>query len=50
MVGARRRVDLAVPADAAIAEYTPALLTLVGQVELAPQGATRVQTGARRTP
>ncbi|MEV0019597.1 type VII secretion integral membrane protein EccD [Streptomyces tendae] len=34
MVGARRRVDLAVPADAAIAEYTPALLTLVGQVEL----------------
>lgn len=34
VVGARRRVDLAVPADAAIAEYTPALLTLVGQVEL----------------
>ncbi|MGC0380823.1 type VII secretion integral membrane protein EccD [Streptomyces sp. SAI-129] len=34
VVGARRRVDLAVPADAAIAEYTPALLTLVGQVEM----------------
>ncbi|WP_327122149.1 type VII secretion integral membrane protein EccD [Streptomyces sp. NBC_01341] len=33
MVGARRRVDLAIPADAAIAEYTPALLELVGQVE-----------------
>ncbi|SEG18741.1 type VII secretion integral membrane protein EccD [Actinacidiphila yanglinensis] len=33
VVGARRRVDLAVPAEAAIAEYTPALLQLVGQVE-----------------
>ncbi|MGI5255465.1 type VII secretion integral membrane protein EccD [Actinacidiphila glaucinigra] len=33
VVGARRRVDLAVPVDAAIAEYTPSLLTLVGQVE-----------------
>ncbi|WP_431949799.1 type VII secretion integral membrane protein EccD [Actinacidiphila sp. bgisy167] len=33
VVGTRRRVDLAVPADAAIAEYTPALLDLVGQVE-----------------
>ncbi|SEO71594.1 type VII secretion integral membrane protein EccD [Actinacidiphila rubida] len=33
VVGARRRVDLAVPADAAIAEYTPALLTLLGEVE-----------------
>ncbi|WP_438306680.1 type VII secretion integral membrane protein EccD (plasmid) [Streptomyces sp. HUAS TT11] len=33
VVGARRRVDLAVPVDAAIAEYTPALLRLVGQVE-----------------
>ncbi|MFI8006976.1 type VII secretion integral membrane protein EccD [Streptomyces sp. NPDC086010] len=33
VVGARRRVDLAIPADAAIAEYTPALLKLVGQVE-----------------
>lgn len=33
VVGTRRRVDLAVPAQAAIAEYTPALLRLVGQVE-----------------
>ncbi|MGW2836601.1 type VII secretion integral membrane protein EccD [Streptomyces sp. NPDC001493] len=33
VVGARRRVDLAVPAESAIAEYTPALLGLVGQVE-----------------
>ncbi|MEV5151372.1 type VII secretion integral membrane protein EccD [Streptomyces werraensis] len=33
VVGARRRVDLAVPADTAIAEYTPTLLSLVGQVE-----------------
>ncbi|WP_055587477.1 type VII secretion integral membrane protein EccD [Peterkaempfera griseoplana] len=33
VVGTRRRVDLAVPADAAIAEYTPTLLDLVGQVE-----------------
>ncbi|MEV6994324.1 type VII secretion integral membrane protein EccD [Streptomyces sp. NPDC093228] len=33
VVGARRRVDLAVPADAAIAEYAVALLDLVGQVE-----------------
>ncbi|WUH90759.1 type VII secretion integral membrane protein EccD [Streptomyces sp. NBC_00433] len=33
VVGTRRRVDLAVPADAAIAEYTPNLLRLVGQVE-----------------
>lgn len=33
VVGARRRVDLAVPADAAIAEYTPTLLTLLGEVE-----------------
>ncbi|MDH3039153.1 type VII secretion integral membrane protein EccD [Streptomyces sp. TRM75561] len=33
MVGARRRVDLAVPTDAAIAEYVPALLELVGEVE-----------------
>ncbi|WP_327365076.1 type VII secretion integral membrane protein EccD [Streptomyces sp. NBC_01217] len=33
VVGARRRVDLAVPAHAAIAEYTPTLLGLVGQVE-----------------
>lgn len=33
VVGARRRVDLAVPADAAIAEYAPALLELVGEVE-----------------
>ncbi|MFF7580971.1 type VII secretion integral membrane protein EccD [Streptomyces sp. NPDC008061] len=33
VVGERQRVDLAVPTDAAIAEYTPALLTLVGQVE-----------------
>ncbi|MEU6341913.1 type VII secretion integral membrane protein EccD [Streptomyces sp. NPDC046977] len=33
VVGTRRRVDLAVPADAAIAEYTPTLLGLLGQVE-----------------
>ncbi|MFE7751937.1 type VII secretion integral membrane protein EccD [Streptomyces sp. NPDC057428] len=33
VVGARRRVDLTVPAEAAIAEYTPTLLKLVGQVE-----------------
>ncbi|MEU4657752.1 type VII secretion integral membrane protein EccD [Streptomyces sp. NPDC023723] len=33
VVGARRRVDLAVPADAAIAGYLPALLELVGQSE-----------------
>ncbi|MFJ2952801.1 type VII secretion integral membrane protein EccD [Streptomyces sp. NPDC087226] len=33
VVGTRRRVDLAVPADAAIAAYTPALLELVGQGE-----------------
>lgn len=33
VVGARRRVDLALPADSAIAEYTPTLLSLVGQVE-----------------
>ncbi|MFF4243534.1 type VII secretion integral membrane protein EccD [Streptomyces sp. NPDC001822] len=33
VVGARRRVDLAIPTDAAIAEYTPTLLRLVGQVE-----------------
>jgi type VII secretion integral membrane protein EccD len=31
VVGARRRVDLSVPAHAAIAEYAPALLTLCGQ-------------------
>lgn len=34
VVGARRKVDLAVPTDAAIAEYTPTLLTLVGEVEI----------------
>ncbi|MFJ3756475.1 type VII secretion integral membrane protein EccD [Streptomyces sp. NPDC090080] len=34
VVGTRRQVDLAVPTDAAIAEYTPALLTLVGQAEI----------------
>src|SRR4051812_49486988 len=33
VVGTRRRVDLAVPARAAIAEYTPALLRLTGQEE-----------------
>ncbi|WP_225847510.1 type VII secretion integral membrane protein EccD [Streptomyces sp. HPF1205] len=33
VVGARRRVDLAVPADAAIAEYAPTLLTLLEEVE-----------------
>ncbi|MGW1045351.1 type VII secretion integral membrane protein EccD [Streptomyces sp. NPDC002547] len=33
VVGTRRRVDLALPADAAIAEYTPTLLRLLGQVE-----------------
>ncbi|MFD1277710.1 EsaB/YukD family protein [Streptomyces kaempferi] len=34
VVGARRRVDLAVPTDAAIAEYTPTLLKLVGEGEI----------------
>ncbi|MEU5095084.1 type VII secretion integral membrane protein EccD [Streptomyces sp. NPDC020996] len=33
VVGARRRVDLAIPARAAIAEYTPTLLRLTGQEE-----------------
>ncbi|MGW3633514.1 type VII secretion integral membrane protein EccD [Streptomyces sp. NPDC005122] len=33
IVGTRRRVDLAVPAGAAIAEYMPTLLRLAGQVE-----------------
>ncbi|TKA02069.1 EsaB/YukD family protein [Actinacidiphila oryziradicis] len=34
VVGTRRRVDLAVPAHAAIAEYTPALLKLCGQEQV----------------
>ncbi|WP_329366235.1 type VII secretion integral membrane protein EccD [Streptomyces sp. NBC_01483] len=33
VVGTRRRIDLAVPARAAIAEYTPTLLRLTGQEE-----------------
>lgn len=33
VVGTRRRLDLAVPARAAIAEYTPTLLRLTGQEE-----------------
>ncbi|MFF4652819.1 type VII secretion integral membrane protein EccD [Streptomyces sp. NPDC001380] len=52
VVGARRRVDLAVPAHAPIAEYVPALLRLCGQDEdddtfpsawsLAPAGAPAI--------
>ncbi|MER5464643.1 type VII secretion integral membrane protein EccD [Streptomyces sp. NPDC002668] len=59
VVGTRRRVDLAVPARAAISEYTPTLLRLTGQEEedetfpavwsLALPGAKPLSPGASLT-